>query len=407
MRTSSCASFTTIESRAAFQSHPSNPSNPPWTGPARVLVEYAIIDAAMVKDLRALAAALLAVAAIVVADVEWLHITNPTTVALTFLMVVLIVAATSRLWIAVVTSIVAMLCFNLFFLPPVGAWTISDPENWVALFAFLAVSLVASSLSSVARARADAALARHDADLARKGEELKSALLASLGHNLRTPLTAIRVAASNLQASWLTEEERREQSGLVLAEVERLTRLFENILEMARIDAGAIATELRWIDPAELVETARDQVVHTLARRTVRVTGDDGRLVRLDPRLTAAALSHVLENAAQYTPDTSPIAVHAAVTDAELVLTVRDGGPGIAQADLPRLFDRFFRGGQSKPRVSGTGMGLSIARGLLAAEGGRISAENCAGGGAQFTIVVPAQSRIASRVADADRVTTS
>ena len=401
MRTSSRASFTTIESRATFQSHPSNPSNPSypaWIGSARVLVEYAIIDAAMVKDLRALAAALLAVAAIVVADVEWLHITNPTTVALTLLMVVLIVAATSRLWIAVVTSIVAMACFNFFVLPPVGAWTISDPENWVALFAFLAVSLVASSLSSVARARADAALAHHDADLARKGEELKSALLASLGHNLRTPLTAIRVAASNLQASWLTEEERREQGGLVLAEVERLTRLFENILEMARIDAGAIATEPRWIDPAELVEAARDQVVHTLAHRTVRVTGGEGRLVRIDPRLTAAALSHVLENAAQYSPDTSPIAVHAAVTTAELVLTVRDSGPGIAQADLPRLFDRFFRGGQSEPRLSGTGMGLSIARGLLAAEGGRISAENCAGGGAQFTIVVPAESRVAEAV---------
>ena len=357
----------------------------------------------MTRDLKALAAALLAVAAIVFADIKWLHVTNATTVALTFLMVVLVVAATSRLWIAVVTSIVAMLCFNFFVLPPVGAWTIEDPQNWVALVAFLTVSLVGTSLSSVVRARADAALARHDADLARKGEELKAALLASLGHNLRTPLTAIRVAASNLQASWLNEEERREQGELVVAEVERLTRLFENILEMARIDAGAIATEPRWTNPAELVEAARDQIGHTLAHRTVSVTGDGSRLVRIDPRLTAAALSHVLENAAQYTPDTSSIAVHTAVTPAELVLTVRDGGPGIAEADLPRLFDRFFRGDQSKPRVSGTGMGLSIARGLLAAEGGRIWAENCPGGGAEFTIAVPAE----SKVAEADPVATS
>jgi K+-sensing histidine kinase KdpD len=349
----------------------------------------------MSKDLRAVTAALVAVAAVVLADVKWLHITNATTVALTFLMVVLIVAATSRLWIAVVTSIVAMLCLNFFVLPPVGTWTIEDPENWVALLAFLAVSLVASSLSSVARAKTDAALARHEAGLARKGEELKSALLASLGHNLRTPLTAIRVAASNLQASWLSQEERKEQSELVLAEVERLTRLFGNILEMARIDAGAIATEPRWIDPGELVAAARDQVLHTLAQRVVSVTGADGCLVRIDPRLTAAALSHVLENAAQYTPGTSPIAVHAAVRNGELVLTVRDRGPGIAPADLPRLFDRFFRGGESKPRVSGTGMGLSIARGLLAAEGGRIWAENCVDGGAQFTIAVPAESRVA------------
>ena len=123
---------------------------------------------AMTKDLRARAAALVAVAAIVARRQMGCDITNATTVALTFLLVVLVVAATSRLWIAVVTSIVAMLCFNFFVLPPVGAWTIADPQNWVALLAFLAVSLVANSLSSVARAKTDAALARHEAELARQ-----------------------------------------------------------------------------------------------------------------------------------------------------------------------------------------------------------------------------------------------
>jgi len=492
------------------------------------------------RDLRTLAAALLAVAAIVTAYVRWLHITNATTVALTFLLVVLVVAATSRLWVAVVTSGAAMLCFNYFFLPPVGTWTITDPENWVALFTFLAVSLVASNLSSVARARTTEALARRDevarlfdlsrdvllttdsrdaisqlsrfisrrfdldyvavcrpgsgawdissagpldltvdradldlalsgaestlefdahartysghreatvgghsvrlvplrlgtkpvgllaaggrrvdpgtldaiagvaaiaieraqfleerkaAELARQSEELKSALLASLGHDLRTPLTAIRVAASNLQASWLTEPERREQSALVLAEVERLTRVFQNILEMARIDAGAISAELRWIEPSELVAAAQDQVLHTLAGHPVNVTGDSGYFVRLDPRLTAAALSHVLENAAQYAPEGSPIDVQTTISDGELVLTVRDRGAGIAPADLSRLFERFFRGRGSKPNVSGTGMGLAIARGLLAAQGGRIWAENCDDGGARFTIAVPVESK--------------
>jgi two-component system sensor histidine kinase KdpD len=472
--------------------------------------------------------------------VRWLHVSNATTVALTFLLVVLIVAATSRLWIAIGTSVTAVLCFNYFFLPPVGTWTIADPQNWVALFAFLAVSLVASNLSSVARARAEEALARRDevarlfdlsrdvllttdsheaisqlarfisrrfdlgyvavclpqsdewkifsaggldlsvephqldlafggttsalefdarartysghrevmatgrvvrlvplrlgmkpigllaaggraidpgtldaiagvtaiaieraqfladrksAELARQGEELKSALLASLGHDLRTPLTAIRVAATNLQASWLGEAERREQSDLVLAEVERLTRLFQNILEMARIDAGAIATDPRWIDPAEVIAAARDQVVHTLAQHPVTVAGDAGYLVRLDPRLTAAALSHVLENAAQYTPSASPIVVRTAFSGTELVISVRDAGPGIAPSDLSQVFERFFRGVQSHVRVSGTGMGLSIARGLLAAEGGRIWAKNCPDGGAEFIIAVPAESR--------------
>ena len=91
---------------------------------------------------------------------------------------------------------------------------------------------------------------RKGAEIARKSEEMKSALLASLGHDLRTPLTAIRVAAANLQASWLSEPERREQSEIVLSEVARLTRLFQNILDMARIDAGAVESNLQWCTSA-------------------------------------------------------------------------------------------------------------------------------------------------------------
>jgi two-component system, OmpR family, sensor histidine kinase KdpD len=471
----------------------------------------------------------MAVLVVSLAYARWLHVNNGTTVALSLLLVVLIVAATSRLWTAVVTSVAALVCFNFFFIPPVGTLTIADPQNWVALLVFLAVSLVASNLSSVARARAEEAMARRDevarlfdlsrdillmtesreaipalarlvgrrfdldyiaiclphgagwnvseagslmlpldeaqltvamksgeaqrtieagrwvvrlvplrfgarpigllavagrpvepgtldalggvaaiaieraqfleerksAELARQSEELKSALLASLGHDLRTPLTAIRVAAANLQASWLTDEERRDQSTLVLTEVERLTRLFQNILEMARIDAGAVGTDLRWAHPSEIIAGARDQVVHTLGQHEVAVEIDTECMVRVDPRLTAAALAHLLENAAQYSPSGSPIFVRAAVTDEGFVLSVRDSGPGISVEDMPHLFDRFYRGKVATPRVSGTGMGLSIARGLLAVERGRIRAENYPGGGAQFTIVVPAQTKTA------------
>ena len=130
----------------------------------------------MSRDALGLCAAIGGVAAVTMAYTRWLHVTNATTVALTFLLVVLVVAATSRLWIAVTTSIVAMLCFNFFFLPPVGTLTIADPQNWVALFAFLAVSLVASNLSSVARDRAEEALARRD-ELARLFDLSRDVLL--------------------------------------------------------------------------------------------------------------------------------------------------------------------------------------------------------------------------------------
>jgi two-component system, OmpR family, sensor histidine kinase KdpD len=456
---------------------------------------------------------------------------------------VLVTAATSPLAVAIATAIVSDLWLNYFFMPPLGTFTIADPQQLVALFVFLAVGVIGSNLSLVAQTRAQEALARRDemtrlfdlsrdvllmtdsgeaiatlvgfiarrfelehvaicihsadgwqsfagnsasiplapaqlsaifsdadetiefdeaarahtghrvidvdgeavriaplrigarrvgllataggalepgtldaiggvvaiaiervqfleerktAELSRRSEELKSALLASLAHDLRTPLTAIRVGASNLQATWLTDADRREQSDLVLAEVERLTRVLQNILEMARIDAGGIATDIRWAHPREVVEAARDQVQHTIRSHPLRVAIPGDGLVRLDPRLTAAALAHLLENAAQYSEPDSPIELAASVADGRLVVTVRDHGRGIAPADLPHLFDRFYRGGGGRMRPSATGMGLSIARGLVAAEGGVICGENCADGGASFTIDIPVDTKPAS-----------
>jgi K+-sensing histidine kinase KdpD len=154
--------------------------------------------------------ALTAVAAVTFVHRVWLRqSTNTTTVALTYVLLVLFVAAGSRLWVAVTTSFAAMFAFNFFFLPPIGTFTIIDPQNWVALFAFLGVSLVASQLSAVARERATIAIERAQLDL-------KSTLLSSLAHDLRTPLTAIRVATSNLTASWLDEAQRAEQSAIVM-----------------------------------------------------------------------------------------------------------------------------------------------------------------------------------------------
>jgi len=248
-----------------------------------------------------------------------------------------------------------------------------------------------AGVAAIAIERAQFLEERKSAEIARQSEELKSALLASLAHDLRTPLTAIRVAASNLQASWLAERDRRDQSDLILAEVERLTRLFQNILEMARIDAGAVAPAVRWVHPQEIVEAARDQIEHTLRDQPLDIEVNSDLLVRVDPRVTASALAHVLENAVQYAPG-GVINVSLSVTPDGLTIVVRDHGPGIAAADNAHLFERFYRGTDAKRRASGTGMGLAIARGLLAAEGGRMSADNCPDGGARFTIVVPAES---------------
>ena len=161
---------------------------------------------------------------------------------------------------------------------------------------------------------------------------------------------------------------------------------------MARIDAGAVSTELQWVHPAQIVESARELVERAIAGRDVRVNMRSETLVRLDPRLTAAGLTHLLDNAAKYSPSSQPIDVDVAVENGELVIAVRDHGAGVSAADLPRLFERFYRGTQAS-RVSGTGMGLSIVRGLLAVERGRVWAENCADRRARFTIAVPVEQK--------------
>jgi K+-sensing histidine kinase KdpD len=194
----------------------------------------------------------------------------------------------------------------------------------------------------------------------------------------------------------LTNAQRAGQMAVAFSGLERLSRLFQNILEMTQIDAGAVAPSLQWVYPAEIVATARDQVEHTLRAHIVKVVdGTNGHVVRVDPRLTSAALAHLLENAAQYSPEGTTITVTHELTADGLGLSVQDQGAGIVDSQLPHLFERFYRGAEAHRHTSGTGMGLAIVEGLVAVVGGRVWAENAVGGGARFSIFVPAESRTA------------
>jgi two-component system sensor histidine kinase KdpD len=322
---------------------------------------------------------------------------NSTTAALAFLLVVLIVAAMSTRRIAVLTSLVAFACYNFFFLRPTGTLTIANRDDAIALFALLAVSLIGSHLSHQARSRAAEAVslakAHNEAEMARRSAEAKSTLVASVSHDLKTPLTALTIATGNLMAPGLSESERNEQAQLIQAELERLTRLFNNIIEMASIETRALSAELQWVQPAEIIEAALRQTAGKLVSRDVRVTDDaDQRLVCLDPRLTSAAVGHVLENAAAYSPPAESITVNACLKGDELLIEVRDHGPGLPVDDMERVFERFYRGSGAADRF-GTGMGLAIARGLVAVQGGRMSADNHPQGGAIFTIAIPVTTR--------------
>jgi K+-sensing histidine kinase KdpD len=318
---------------------------------------------------------------------------NETTVALCYLLVVLFVASLARVWIAVATSLAATLCLNFFFLEPVGTLHLADRSNWAALGTFVVVSVVAGQLSAAVRANAQEALdRRNDAELSQQRAELSSALLASLSHDLRTPLTAIRTAVSNLDSTALDEEQRRDQARVALSELDRLTRLFEEILDMARIDAGSVNAQRAWTTPAEIVEAAVAHAASSLAVRDVGIEASDNVAAEIDPRLASSALAHLLENAAQYAQE-GAIAVRGWTDDEGLRLEVRDEGPGLHAGELERLFEPFYRGKQLGRRVPGTGMGLAITRGLLAADGGRVWAENLAPHGACFSIAIPARTR--------------
>jgi len=307
---------------------------------------------------------------------------NPTTVALILLLLVLGTATMTRPRIAVVVAILATLALNYFFLPPVGTLAIADPQNWIALIVFLIVAVIASQLSTAAKDRA----------LARQKAELASTLLASLSHDVRTPLTAIRVAIDNLIGA-LPPEERHSQVAAASAEIDRLTRLFDDIFDMANIDTAAIQIDRQWVGAADVVDAALVYVRPIVDGHAVQVKADSEMEAEIDPRLASSALSHLLENAAQYSPRDSEIVVSASVELDGLHVTVTDHGPGLAADELEYLFDRFYRGRTARQRSSGTGMGLSITRGLLAAAGGRVWAENDPGGGARFSMVVPGRVR--------------
>jgi two-component system sensor histidine kinase KdpD len=253
-------------------------------------------------------------------------------------------------------------------------------------------------LAAIAIERVQFLRERDAAERTRQQADLASALLAALSHDLRTPLTAIKVAVENLRDPDMPADQRRKQAQHALIELDRLTGLFEDILDMARIDVAAITAVREWVTPADIIDAAAAHARHALHGRSLTVDADGDIESYVDPGLTSTALSHLLENAAKYSPSGTPILVSAHAEDEELRITVTDRGPGLDPGELDHLFERFYRGRSARESTPGSGMGLAISRGLLAAEKGRVGAENAAEGGARFTIVVPCRVREAAKV---------
>jgi two-component system sensor histidine kinase KdpD len=445
-----------------------------------------------------------------------------------YLLVVLVVAAKWGLLESTVTSIAAMLCLNYFFLPPLLTLTIADPQNWVALFVFLATAITASQLSTRARQRAIEAQIRQAEverlyslsrslmmldgqqevgsriaelvkqnfefrvvafcngldgqidyvgianglyrssnenrlrdiatyedcqfvwqekseagefcvmaavtvggklqgslgaagppisepawqavanlagitlerlrsqavasriEAARQSELLKSLLLDALAHDFTTPLTSIKGAITTVRSGYSHNAEEDDLLAVVEEEADKLSGMVDETIDMARIESGHVQLRRRLLNIDGLINACIDRMSSLLDGRPIDVDMRPSLSpISADPELLGLALRQIIDNAVKYSPAGSRIEISGTEADAMVTISVRDAGPGIPLDEVTAIFERYYRGSRTQEAVSGTGMGLSIARDIVSAHGGRIWAKNRQTTGAEFAFMLP------------------
>jgi two-component system sensor histidine kinase KdpD len=232
--------------------------------------------------------------------------------------------------------------------------------------------------------------ARH-AQLLQATEQLQTALLNSISHDLRTPLVSIIGALSSLDEdrSALDATQRRHLLENARTEAERLNRLVGNLLDMTRLEAGALNVAKESCDVEEVIGAALQPLGARIGSRPIQVDAPaDLPLVPMDFVLMTQVLTNLVDNALKYSAADAPIEIRAEVVGDRLRIIVADRGVGIPPTDLERVFDKFYRV-QRPGSVTGTGLGLSIARGMVEAQGGSIRASNRPGGGTVMTVHLP------------------
>ncbi len=327
---------------------------------------------------------------------------------------ILLISIVWGLRLGLLASVASALAFNFFQIPPLHRFTIADEENWVALFTFVVASVASSSVAGLARAQAVeaerrreqadralaelAALSRErdrmqgemvEAEALRRSDELKTALLRSISHDLRTPLTSIIASGAALDSAGLSDEERTQLSEAIVAGGERLSRLVENLLDMSRLEAGKAEPHREPVDLAEVLDAAREATAQpgvvslALERDLPMVEADAAQLER--------AFANLLENAVRHGGG-RPVLVKSVLVGDKITVRVVDQGPGIPQSEWQRIFEPFQRGAAGGAG-GGTGLGLAIAKGFVEANGGEIAVESLPGQGSSFVVSMPCRDR--------------
>ena len=346
---------------------------------------------------------------------------NTTTIGFAFLLIVLAVAIVWSSGPALLASVLGMLCYNFFFLPPYYTFTIADSQNWIAVTAFFITAVAVGQLSARAKRRAEEAEAGRienrrlyeeleeafdrasEAEALRRSERLKSALLDAVTHDLRTPLTSIKASATllledgepNGQTEAFSPAEQKTMLRLISDDADRLNRFVESFVDLARIEAGDIKLSRNWGSVEEIVEAALARAEPLMRKHQLRV-GVEHELpvVRVDARAVAEVIYTLIDNATKYAPEGTCITIKANRAPGEMVqISVGDEGPGIPRQLRRRVFEKFVHVSGAplgSGRPEGIGMGLSIAKGIVEAHGGRIWIEDGEGGkGVELSFTVP------------------
>ncbi|HEY2824136.1 MAG TPA: ATP-binding protein [Gemmatimonadales bacterium] len=310
--------------------------------------------------------------------------TSVTDVAMLYLLGAGVAAARVGRGPGVLAGLLSIALFDFFFIPPRYTFAISDWRYLITFAVMLGAVLGVGALAHRVREQADR-MQKERVEV--EAERLRTSLLSSLSHDLRTPLGAITGAASSLleDDSALPLVARHDLAETILEEAQRMNRLIGNLLDMIRVETGALRVHREWQPLEEVIGVARMRLGDRLHAHpvTVRLPADLP-LVPLDGLLIEQVLINLLENAIKYTPPGTPIDIAAARDDGAVRVSVADRGPGLVPGEEARVFEKFYRSPTVPTSASGVGLGLTICKGIVTSHGGKIWAESRPGGGAVF-----------------------
>jgi K+-sensing histidine kinase KdpD len=329
----------------------------------------------------------------------------PADVVMLYLVVIGLAAARLGRWPAVTASTVSVLAYDFFLVPPLYTLKVEDERHLLTFAMMFVVGISISHLTLRIRREAQQAKA---AAIRAETEEMRSSLLSAVSHDLRTPLAAITGAATTLrdQDANLDRAQRADLADAICVEAERLDRLVRNLLDMTRLESGAVQVKREWVPLDEIVGSALARLDSHLAGRKIQADiPDDLPLVSVDPVLVEQVFINLLENVSRHTPGGSSVEIGARCNGDAVQIEVADRGPGIPRGFEQRIFEKFFRGTTSD--LNGAGLGLAVCRAIATAHGGTLEAANRTAGGAVFRLELPLVGTPPSLPSDLERASTN